>query len=161
MSCDLESELTAYVDAELSAELTTAVSAHLAGCAACRSTEALLRGTLLTLEALPAFEPSVGLRRAVLQRLERLPSPLSERLRRWLRPSVLLPSAAVLASAGVVAVLLASGSFGQRLPAELRDPQGLDVAMNYEVLRDYDVLGVDTPEDVEVVAQLDQLEGRP
>ncbi len=161
MSCDLESELTAYLDGELSPQRTTAVRAHLAGCAACRSTEALLRSAVVTLDGLPAFEPSVGLRRAVMQRLDTAPSALGERLRRWLRPSVFLPSAAVLVSAGVVAVLLASGSLGHRLPAELRDAQALDVAMNYDVLRDYDVLGVDNPDDVEVVAQLDRLEARP
>jgi len=161
MSCDLESELTAYVDGELSPQLTTAVRAHLAGCAACRSTEALLRGTVATLDALPAFEPSVGLRHSVMERLDAPPSTLGERLRRWLPPSVFLPSAAVLVSAVVVAVLLTSGSLGHRLPAELRDSQALDVAMNYDVLRDYDVLGVDNPDDVEVVAQLDRLEGGP
>ena len=160
MSCELETELTAYLDGELAPEKTATVRAHLAGCAACRSTETLLRGTLLALEALPAFEPSAGLRRTVLNRLDGLPRPLGERLRMVLRPGVLLPSAAALVSAGVVAGLLASPSVRRGLPTELQDGRTLDVAMNYEVLRNYEVLGLDRPDDVDVVAQLDQLEGR-
>ncbi len=161
MSCDLETELTAYVDAELSPQHMAAMRAHLLGCPACRATEALLRSTLVTLETLPPFEPSVGLRRRVLGRLDELPASFGERVRALLRPAIVLPSAAALLSAGVVAALLASPGVRGGLPAELQDSRALDVAMNYEVLRDYQVLGLESPDDVEVVAQLDQLEGRP
>ncbi|MGO8971376.1 MAG: anti-sigma factor family protein [Myxococcaceae bacterium] len=160
MSCDLETELTAYVDGELSPKEVAAMRAHLLGCATCRSTEALLRNTLVTLEALSPFEPSVGLRRSVLRRLDELPASFGERVRALLRPAVVLPSAAALLSAGVVAALLASPGVRRGLPTELQDNRALDVAMNYEVLRDYQVLGLESPDDVEVVAQLDQLEGR-
>ena len=160
MSCKLETELTAYLDGELAPAEVSAVRAHLAVCADCRSTEALLRDTLRTLEALPAFEPSAGLRRTVLQRLDGQPASFGERLRALLRPGVLLPSGAALLAAGVVAVLLASP--GRRgLPTELQETGALEVAMNYELLRDYEVLGLESPEDVEVVAQLEQLERRP
>jgi anti-sigma factor RsiW len=160
MSCKVEAELTAYLDGELTPVAAKAVQAHLPGCADCRATEALLRRTLETLSALPAFEPSMGLRRSVLNGLDSVPAPLTERFRRWLRPSVLVPSAAGLLAAGAVAFYL--GPFGHRgLPQELQDGAALDVAMNYDVVANYDVLGLDNPDDVEVVAQLDELEGRP
>jgi len=161
MSCKLESELTAYVDGELAPADVLSVRAHLAGCADCRSTEALLRRTLLALEALPAFEPSAGLRRTVLHRLGTGPASLAERARALFRPGVLLPSAGALLTAGVLAVLLASPGARLGLPAELPEGRALDVAMNYELLSDYEVLGLESPEDVEVVAQLEQLEARP
>jgi anti-sigma factor RsiW len=160
MSCRVKEELTAYVDGELAPEETKTVRAHLAGCADCRSTEALLRRTLHTLEALPAFEPSLGLRRTVLNRLDGLPAPFPERMRAWVRPLVLLPSAGLLAAL-VVAVLLARPGARGGLPPELQEGAALDVAMNYDVVSNYDVLGLETPDDVEVVAQLDTLEGRP
>lgn len=161
MSCKVEAELTAYLDGELSPVEEKAVRAHLLGCTDCRATEALLRRTLSTLQALPAFEPSVGLRRTVLNDLDAVPSPLGMRVRRWLRPAVLVPSAAGLLAAGTVAFLLAGSISDSRLPRELQDGSALDVAMNYDVAANYDVLGLDTPDDVEVVARLDELEGRP
>jgi anti-sigma factor RsiW len=160
MSCKVEEELTAYVDGELTPEETKTVRAHLAGCADCQSTEALLRRTLHSLEALPAFEPSLGLRRSVLNRLDAVPAPFRERFRAWLRPGVLLPAAALLA-AGVVALLLAGPGARRGLPSELQEGAALDVAMNFDVVSNYEVLGLETPDDVEVVAQLDTLEGRP
>jgi anti-sigma factor RsiW len=161
MSCKVEPELTAYVDGELPAADMAAVQAHLLGCVDCRSTEALLRHALENLQALPAFEVSPGLRRRVLERLDQKPASLGERLRALLRPVVLVPAAAAFLTAGVVAGLLISPGVRTGLPAELQEGRALDVAMNFDVLRDYDVLGLDSPEDVEVVAQLDQLEGRP
>ncbi len=161
MSCKVETELTAYVDAELPEADMAAVRSHLAGCADCRSTEALLRDALEHLQALSAFQVSPGLRRRVLQQLDQAPASLAERLRALFRPAVLIPSAAALLAAGVVAGLLVSPGARHGLPLELQEGRALDVAMNYELLRDYDVLGLESPEDVEVVAQLDELEGRP
>ena len=99
MSCNLEVELTAYVDGELGPTEASAVRAHLVGCADCRSTEALLRQTVQTLATLPDFEPSLGLRRSVLTEVEATPAPLGFGLSRWLRPAVLVPSGLLLASA--------------------------------------------------------------
>jgi anti-sigma factor RsiW len=152
MSCKFESDLTAYVDGELNAAAMAAVRAHLAGCADCRSTEVLLRRALERLAALPAFEPSVDLRRNVLTRLDRLPPPLGERLRRLLGPAVLVASAA-----GLVAGVLVVQGRPPRAP-ELMDGAGLAVAMNFEVVSDYEVLGLDSPDDLEVVAHLQELE---
>ncbi len=152
MSCETQEELTAYVDGELPEADMRAVRAHLSSCATCRSTEALLRRALGALEALPAFEPSPGLRRRVLGRLSQ-PASWSERVGALLRPGVLLPAGALL-TAGVVAGLLASAGPRHGAPGDFQDSRSLDVAMNYEVLSDYEVLGLESPDDVEVVAQL-------
>jgi anti-sigma factor RsiW len=159
MSCNVEAELTAYVDGELGPAEASVVRTHLQGCADCRATEALLRRTVQTLEALPAFEPSLGLRRTVLSRVEASPAPLGQRLGRWLRPGVLVPSGLLLA--GVLVLLVATQGARSTLPRDFQDGAALDVAMNYEVVANYDVLGLDSPEDVEVVAHLEELEGRP
>jgi anti-sigma factor RsiW len=159
MSCKLEEELTAYVDGELDPSSARTVRAHLAGCADCRATEALLRHTVQVLAALPAFEPSLGLRRAVLHRVDATTAPWAERFRGWLRPGVLVPSTFGLLAAGFLALLVAGPR--KNLPAELQDGAALDVAMNFEVASDYELLGLDTPDDIEVVARLDELEGRP
>src|SRR5262245_43046393 len=105
MSCTVEDELTAYVDGELSAVETARVRTHLTSCARCRSTEALLRRTVTELAALPAFEPSPGLRRRVLTLVESLPRPWTERFGRWLRPAVLAPAGVALATAMLVAIV--------------------------------------------------------
>jgi anti-sigma factor RsiW len=159
MSCNVEAELTAYVDGELGPAETSTVRAHLLGCADCRSTEALLRRTVQTLAALPAFEPSLGLRRTVLSEVEATPAPLGMRWGTWLRPALLVPSGLLLAS--LLGVFLATRGGGPALPPELREGAALDVAMNYDVVANYDVLGLDSPDDVEVVAHLQELEGRP
>jgi anti-sigma factor RsiW len=154
MSCKFEAELTAYLDGELNPAATAAVRAHLAGCADCRATEGLLRSTVETLRTLPAFEPSGDLRRNVLTRLDRLPPALGARLRAVLRPVVLVPSALALVAAALVLQARTTPS------SELLDGAGLAVAMNFEVANDYEVLGLDSPEDVEVVAHLQELEAR-
>jgi anti-sigma factor RsiW len=157
MSCKLQEELTAYVDGELSPAETSAVRLHLGTCADCRATEALLRRTVQTLEALPAFEPSLGLRRTVLNRVEAVPAPFRQRLGR----SLLVPWAAGLLTAGVLGLLWATHAAAPALPPELKDGTALDVAMNYDVVANLDVLDLESPDDVEVVAHLQELEGRP
>ena len=77
------------------------------------ATEMLLRRTLSELSALPAFEPSVGLRRRVLSEVEALPLPWRQRLGTWFRPALLAPVAGV-ALAGAVALLVVGGHVGIR-----------------------------------------------
>src|SRR5262249_15189826 len=113
MSCTVEEELTAYLDGELSVVEAARVRTHLASCADCRATEALLRRTVTELAALPAFEPSAGLRRRVLAEVEALPRPWPERLREWFRPALLAPAGVAVVTAVVVAVVA-----GQRVVAE-------------------------------------------
>lgn len=155
MSCTVEEDLTAYVDGELSMVEAARVRSHLAACAGCRLTEALLRRTMAEVAMLPAYEPSPALRRRVLAEVEALPRPWSERVRRWLSPGALAPAWVALAAAAVVAVVV-----GQRTAAERR--QELAVAENYELLTDYELVGL-APGDLEVVEHLDQLlkEGHP
>jgi len=155
MSCTVEEDLTAYVDGELSMVEAARVRSHLAACAGCQQTEALLRRTMAEVAMLPAYEPSPALRRRVLAEVEALPRPWSERVRRWLSPGALAPAGVALAAAAVVAVVV-----GQRTAAERR--QELAVAENYELLTDYELVGL-APGDLEVVEHLDQLlkEGHP
>jgi anti-sigma factor RsiW len=158
MSCTIEDELTAYVDGELSAVEAARVRSHLTSCSDCRSTESLLRRTVTQLAALPSFEPSSALRRRVLAQVEGLPRPWPERMRSWLRPSALAPAGVALATAALVAVVMGQRTMSAR--AERRAE--LAVAENYELLSDYEVVGLD-PADLDVVEHLDQLEkeGRP
>jgi len=160
MSCTVEDDLTAYLDGELSVVEAARVRTHLASCAECRATEMLLRRTLTELAALPAFEPSAGLRRRVLSEVEALPRPWRERLGSWFRPGLLAPVAGV-AIAGAVALLVV-GTHGHRSSNPLARGTELAVAENYDLLTDYEVVGL-SPEDLEVVEHLDQLskEGRP
>jgi len=158
MSCSVEDELTAYLDGELSVVEAARVRTHLASCADCRATEALLRRTVTELAALPAFEPSSGLRRRVLAEVEALPRPWPERLRAWLRPSLLAPAGVAVVTAVVVAVVAGQRVVAER--AELRTE--LAVGEHYELLSDYEVVGL-SREDLDVVEHLDELqkEGRP
>ena len=155
MSCTVEDELTAYVDGELSAVEAARVRGHLTSCAGCRATEVLLRRTMSEMAALPAFEPSPGLRRRLLAEVEALPRPWPERVRGWLRPAVLAPAGVALATAAVVAVVGV-----QRMVAERRTV--LAVAEHYELLSDFEVVGLSSV-DLDVVEHLDELqkEGRP
>ena len=159
MSCTVEDDLTAYLDGELSVVEAARVRTHLASCPDCRATEMLLRRTLSELDTLPAFEPSVGLRRRVLSEVEALPHPWRGRLRTWFRPALLAPVAGVALAAAVA--LVATGRFDSRSNPVARGTE-LAVAENYDLLNDYEVVGL-SPEDLEVVEQLDQLkkEGRP
>jgi len=154
MSCTVEDELTAYLDGELSVVESARVRTHLASCSECRATEALLRRTVTELAALPAFEPSAALRRRVLAEVEALPRPWTERMRAWLRPGVLAPAGVALVTAAVVAVVA-----GQRAVADRTE---LAVAEHYELLSDYEVVGL-SQDDLDVVEHLDELqkEGRP
>jgi anti-sigma factor RsiW len=157
MSCTVEDDLTAYLDGELSAVESARVRTHLTSCAGCRATEALLRRTMADLAALPAFEPSSALRRRVLAEVEGLPPPWPERVRAWLRPRTLAPVGMVFVTAALVVVM------GQRTLSERAERRTeLAVAENYELLSDYEVVGL-SPDDLEVVEHLDQLqkEGRP
>ncbi|MFY2556576.1 anti-sigma factor family protein [Corallococcus terminator] len=154
MSCHFEEDLTAYVDGELPAARRVEVEAHLGGCTGCRATEALLRHTVARVAELPDFVPSLDTRRAVLAKLEALPVPWWERLSVLLRPSVLVPSAGLAVAVGLALVV----GVGPEAPEELEDPAVMELAANLELVEDYEWLGLDSPEDLEVVASLHELE---
>lgn len=155
MSCTVEDDLTAYLDGELSVVEAARVRTHLTSCADCRATEALLRRTVTELAALPAFEPSVSLRRRVLAEVEALPRPWRSRIGAWFRPGLLAPAGVAAATALVVAVVA-----GHKVAAERR--MEIAVAEHYDLLTDYEVVGL-SRDDLDVVEHLDELqtEGRP
>jgi anti-sigma factor RsiW len=158
MSCAQEEDLTAYVDGELSALREKQMALHLATCSSCQATEALLRRTVAQLAAMPAFEPSLGMRRRVLSRIDQSPGVL-ERVRAALAPAVLMPSLG-LAAAAMVAVVIQQAANGQHKPGPLGAGQ-LELAANFELIQDIDVVGLDRPEDFEVVQHLQELEAEP
>jgi anti-sigma factor RsiW len=157
MSCAFEEDLTAYVDGELSALRERQLALHLTSCETCRPTEALLRKVVGGMATLPAFEPSPEMRRAVLHRIDEPPS-FGERLRAAFIPSVLMPSLG-LGAAALVAVVLHSAS-ADHAPSPL-EPGQIELAANFDLVADYDVLGLDSPEDLEVVQHLQELEAEP
>ena len=159
MSCQYEEDLTAYLDGELSAAEAQRLEEHLPGCEGCQRTHALLKNALGELAALPRFEPSPALRRNVLNAVDRLPRPLAERLRAYLRPSYLVPAGGMVAAA-IVATVALQHQAGKRA-APLSPNAELELAMNYEILDNYEVLGVDSPDDLDVVEHLSELEKTP
>lgn len=154
MSCAFEEDLTAYLDGELPAPRRAEVETHLGTCAECRSTEALLRRTLSQLEALPEFKPSPDTRRAVLAKVDALPPPLRERLKALLRPAVLVPSLGMAAAVGLAVIY--SGHESRSL--DVTDAGTLELAANLELVEDYDVVGLDSADDMEVIEHLHELE---
>ena len=156
MSCgDFEDEVTAYVDGELPAARHAQVRAHLDACAECQATETLLRATVARMAELPAFEPASATRRAVLTKLDALPTPWWEQVKRGLRPAVLVPATGL---AAVLAVSLFMMAPGQDSSLGMEDASVIELAANLELAEDYEVLGLDDMEDVEVVTRLHELE---
>lgn len=156
MSCAFEDDLTAYLDSELPSARLQELERHLPGCSSCGATVALLRRNVQRLAALPAFEPSPALRRAVLRKVAEEPPGLLARLQAFLRPAVLVPSLGL--AAALVAVFLLSRPDAS---LELADANQLELAANMEVVEDLEVLGVDSPSDLEVIEHLHEVEGTP
>jgi anti-sigma factor RsiW len=148
-------DLTALLDGALSPERRAQVEAHLLACAGCRTERRRLEGAVRLLSALPpAPEPRADFGRRFWARLEAEPRRhgLFPALGgwRWIAP---------LAGATAMAAVLAIG--GVRHLGQQRE-----MAAHLDMLEEYELaasLGaVESAEDVEVVAHLDQLEeGRP
>jgi len=154
MSCTIAGELTAYLDRELPVLQLKQIENHLASCRECRSTERLLRRTVVRLAELPAFELSNATRRNVLSRVDEAANrSIGSRLEALWRPQVLFPS---LGLALAVIVLVIS-----REPLELRDARLFEVGANLELAEDYEVVGLSSLDDLEVVQHLHELEGAP
>ena len=163
MSCEYEEDLTAYVDEELQPLQARRLEDHLPGCGSCTETLALLKRTVAAVEAMPAFSPSAQLRRDVLDRISAEPAPFWERLRAFLRPPVLVPalSAAALLAIGVVAMRGGRNDPRPDAPVLVADISELELAQNLELVEDLDVVGLESPEDLDVVEHLQELEGQP
>ncbi|MBS1150142.1 MAG: hypothetical protein H6Q89_1840 [Myxococcaceae bacterium] len=154
----IEDELTAYIDGELSELDLQRVKAAIAADPKLAALEALLRSTITAVEALPSPQPSQALRRAVLNGLD-APASFRERLQQWFRPSRLMPAVGLAAVAALVAVIAQQGR--QAGPLHEAEEEQLYVAQNLDVLEDLELAGLESAEDLEVIAQLDSLEATP
>jgi anti-sigma factor RsiW len=150
-----EENLTAYLDGELPEAEVKELEAALAKDPGLRATLAQLRGALAAVKALPDPAASAALRRAVLSKLEG-PQSLGERLKLLFTLPRLIPVAG-LAAAAVLAVVVTQGR-GDKPPA---DAEQLYVAQNMEMLEDLEIIGLEHPDDLEVVMNLDALEATP
>lgn len=151
-------DLTALLDGALPEPRRAEVEQHLAACPSCRAERDILARALAALEALPAPPaPAPGFEQRFYARLAReaprrrsFLDALRDRPLRWLVP------ATGLAAALVVAV----GVERSRTRSDLEMAQNLDLLENYVEVASLGT--VETPEDVDVVAHLDELrEGRP
>jgi anti-sigma factor RsiW len=165
MSCAFEEDLTAYVDRELPPLRLRQMEDHLPGCPGCAQTLELLQRTVRALEAMPAFSPSAQLRRDVLNRISAEPASLWDRLRAFLRPLVLVPA---LSAAALLAVAVVATQYARRHEPPLQEGQlvvadisELELVQNMDLVDDLEVLGLESPEDLEVVDRLQELEGQP
>lgn len=150
-------ELSALLDGALPAERHAEVESHLAGCAECRAARDRLARTLAALAALPApMAPAPGFEQRFYARLARekdarpgLRGWLAARAR-WLRWAV--PATGLAAAAAVALVVV------EQRQDRLEMARNLDLLENYVVVASLDV-GVESAEDVDVVAHLDELGG--
>lgn len=151
-------DLTAYLDGALPPPRRAEVEAHLGGCAACRAERDRLAAAIALLGQLPpAPVPSPGFEQRFHARLaaERATArrPLLARLAwRWLAPGL----AGAAAAAGVV---LWTGARHRAHDREAFLAQHLELFEDYEAVAGAEL--VEDAEDVQVVAHLDELRGRP
>jgi anti-sigma factor RsiW len=143
-------DLTALLDGALAPERATAVEAHLDACPSCRAEVERLRAGLAALAALPPAPEPPPFFAARLEARLREERARPRGLARWLpRPRVLAWSGAAAAAALAVAAIPVRSYLETRA-----------MVRNLELLEDWDTasaVGVDSPEDAEIVAQLDQL----
>jgi anti-sigma factor RsiW len=150
-------DLTALLDGALPPGRAAEVRDHLAGCAACRAEAKRLGAGLAALAALapaPELPPFFTARFEARLREERArPRGLGARVRaaleRWTPRRRLLALGGAAAAALAVAGLVALHRLDER-----RMVKDLDLLENYEVASAVDV---DSPEDAQIVAQLDEL----
>lgn len=148
---DFEEDLTAYIDGELPPDRVAALEAELAKNPALRALEQGLRRSIEAVEALPLplAETSPALRRAVL---EAIAQPTF--FERWFTLPRLLPLGLALA-AGLSAVVFWPSPGEDGAPV---DEEKLLLAQNLEVVEDLDLMDLGSAEDLDVVAQLHELE---
>jgi anti-sigma factor RsiW len=150
--------LSAFIDGEISEALAEAVQAHVAGCPACAGQLERLRALHGALDQLPTQQPSDRFDGAFARRLQaakrdqRAASASKPRWGRWRLPAF-AAAAAGLCAVAVVAVL------ALRTPQPRIDTPDagdeLELAMNLELLQDYDVVAnLEALEDFEVVERM-------
>jgi anti-sigma factor RsiW len=152
--CPVNEHLTAYVDDELAPADRARFEGHLGTCAVCPGELALLRRALPPLRALPRLEPSADLRRRVLTNLTPARPSFWERLALgWAAPLGSL--AASVAVFGLVLSIGHRGAVSGGGDDELGLARNLELMENLTVVASADL----SDEDLEVVAQLDELDG--
>ncbi len=157
---ELEEDLTAYVDGELNELDHKRFEERLKNEPELAALAEALRTTMKQVAQLPQPEASTSLRRQVLHQIDQ-PFTLTERLRAWLPARRLVPALGMAAAATVAVAVAVHGGHPTTQPLALNDPEQLELAQNIDVLEDMDVVGLDNPDDLDVIAQLDQLEVKP
>lgn len=150
---DIRDDLTAYIDGELTPERSKEVEAALSADPALRALEQRLRQAIGAVEALPApvAHPSAQLRRNVLAAID-APSFWQ----RWFTLPRLAPMGLALAAAAVAVVVWPRPEEGGPI-----DEEKLFIAQNLDVVEDLDLVGLDSADDLDVVASLHELEVTP
>jgi anti-sigma factor RsiW len=152
----LAEDLTAYIDGELSELDARRIEDALKTDPELAALERRLRATVTAVEKMEAPAPSVALKRAVLGRIDE-PTAL-ERLKSFFTLPRLVPAVGLAAAAAVTVVVVR----GNRVePPVADDPDGFVLAQNMDVVEDLDLIGLENPDDLEVVANLKELEGTP
>jgi anti-sigma factor RsiW len=153
-----DEDLTAYIDGELSELDAKRFEERLKNEPELAALEKALRATMKQVSTLPMPAASQQLRRNVLNRIDE-PLGAGEKLRAWFQGWRLVPALG-MAAAAAVAVVLVVWPHGPR-HGEVLMAENLEVAQNIDLLEDMDVVGLDNPDDLEVVARLDELEVKP
>jgi len=149
-----DEDLTAYVDGELNELDKKRFEERLKAEPELAAMEQLLRSTVKQVSALPMPAVSQQLRRNVLNRIDE-PAGAGEKLRAWFSGWRLLPAVGLAAAAAITFMVT------RPKHDKFIDPEQIELAQNFEVLENMDVLGLDSPDDLEVVARLDELEVKP
>ncbi len=149
MSCDQQQHLTAYLDGELLDAERGQFEAHLSTCADCSATRIQLERALEQLSRLTTPAPGPAMRQQVLAGLAPASPapPVKRRMTLRRRARVLIAAAALLAVAIPGAQLIRRSAEGA---------EDLLYAQHGEVLEDYEVIGLEGPEDVELIAHLQE-----
>ena len=149
-----QSELTAYIDGELSEQDRRDVEAQLARDPKLKALEAKLRQTVSLMHTLSAPTPSAALKAGVLGKLDEAAAPAKAS---WFSLPRLVPVMAFAAAALLLVVLRGK----DEVPPSLIEEDQVLLAQNLEFVEDLDLVGLASAEDVEVIEQLKELEVKP
>ena len=149
----VEERLVSYLRGELEAAERAAIEAHLAACPVCRQALADFQRLAADLARLPAPAVHWGAYRADLRnKLERRERP---RRSRW----IWLPVPAAALAAGLAALFLYLGPYGQEGRDELATADQAQLATHLDVIARLDMVQqLDLLEDFEVISRLDDLD---
>ena len=154
---ELAGNLTAYIDGELSELDAKRIEEALKADPELAALERRLRSAVTVVEKMEAPAPSLALRRAVLGRID-APTAL-ERLKTFFTLPRLVPAAGLAAAAAIAVAIAVKNRHHEGPTAE--EAESLVLAQNMDVVEDLDVMGLENPDDLEVVANLKELEATP